>query len=609
VNIPYYKGTIRWVGLAFAASGSFDSAMFRWRQLDNSGSGYDLWMVDNIKISGDLPSGPGECSGTPPATPPTGPVNTSEYMFDSCISDDLDVDNGKLDDVCGGFGSTTALTFRSSGTRKVRTDYMHMPNGGSVSFLHRLGHEDSRYGCESVDRGEGVVLEVKRGDSLTGHKDDYTVLWSSNSNRSFYMDAMRPVTVAIPASMSYDMLKLRWRQLSNSGRGYDAWMIDSVIISSTDLPSGHLECNELIGPTPASGVCSTSEADYCQYRFSLCSIFSGMDQAGQCACGATFIQCIDDTSCSTTSPYMERVEAVEGKCPTVSGPGPAPAPAVVAAYTPVVLVMKFSNVDTTIVNASVLQDFSCRTLFEAGLAATLGVTSFQVRISEFFVCPNAADLRCAQMGYRRLAASSGTLVLKVEVTPSSDAEQAVLQAATTSATFASSVQTVGSNALSDTMNTEITVGSVTTTNGAGSGSPVSVFSANTGNPFPTEALAIVAAVAAVAAGIALVARTVVRRRKATNEQREGEEQEVEMAPAARRANKFLGVPPAASANHGRDFLGVAPTHQKPLSTFQGYNSRPNANSGATTSAARQQLAAYTKKHYPQVPPKTQTARV
>ena len=97
--------------------------------------------------------------------------------------------------------------------------------GGSVSFYHRLGSGGS---CETVDGGEGVVLEAQWSDSGGNVRVSWTTLFSSNTNLAYYK-AMRFVDVSVPAR-GWPKVRLRWRQLSHSGPGYDNWMVDNVAI-------------------------------------------------------------------------------------------------------------------------------------------------------------------------------------------------------------------------------------------------------------------------------------------------------------------------------------------------------------------------------------------
>ena len=156
--------------------------------------------------------------------PTTYPNPSLSYSFDSCTSPRLTVSGAHRSSVCGGYQGSPALTFKGgSGTRQVTTQYVSMPSGGVVTFYHRLGSGGS---CETVDSGEGVVMEYQRSGSTS-----WTQLFSSNSNLAYYK-TMRRVSVSVSGGGSF---RFRWRQLGHSGSSYDHWMVDQIQITGGGL--------------------------------------------------------------------------------------------------------------------------------------------------------------------------------------------------------------------------------------------------------------------------------------------------------------------------------------------------------------------------------------
>jgi hypothetical protein len=97
-----------------------------------------------------------------------------------------------------------------------------MPNGGWISFFHKLG-AGPYWVCDSVESGEGVVLEAKWNGQNT-----YSALWSSNEQLSFYKEKAQFVNVSIPPRSGASSVELRFRQLGTSSDLYDEWMLDEV---------------------------------------------------------------------------------------------------------------------------------------------------------------------------------------------------------------------------------------------------------------------------------------------------------------------------------------------------------------------------------------------
>ena len=60
------------------------------------------------------------------------------------------------------------------------------------------------------------------------------------------------IAETLPSSINSSSTQLRWRQLSNSGSGFDNWSIDDVLISGYNLGNYSFQWNDLQQSTTAS---------------------------------------------------------------------------------------------------------------------------------------------------------------------------------------------------------------------------------------------------------------------------------------------------------------------------------------------------------------------
>jgi hypothetical protein len=121
------------------------------------------------------------------------------------------------------------LWFGAAGSRFATTRPIDTTSGGTISFELRLANGPSSP-WENVDiPDEGVVLEYSTDGGTT-----FTVAGTYDSATYYNWTA---ITLPIPPAAQSLATQFRWRQLSNSGTGYDHWALDNVKVDSRPTPS------------------------------------------------------------------------------------------------------------------------------------------------------------------------------------------------------------------------------------------------------------------------------------------------------------------------------------------------------------------------------------
>ena len=122
-----------------------------------------------------------------------------------------------------------SLWFGAAGNRFATTRPIDTTSGGTISFELRLAN-GSTSPWENVDiPEEGVVLEYSTDGGMT-----FTVAGTYDTATYYNWTA---ITLPIPSAAQSLATQFRWRQLSNSGTGYDHWALDNVKVDSTPTPS------------------------------------------------------------------------------------------------------------------------------------------------------------------------------------------------------------------------------------------------------------------------------------------------------------------------------------------------------------------------------------
>ncbi|MGV3663715.1 MAG: choice-of-anchor D domain-containing protein [Prosthecobacter sp.] len=142
-----------------------------------------------------------------------------------------------------GAGSTdNSLHFDGTGSRFATTVPMNTVGGGGILFKVALGNGPAGSSWETADTGEEVVLEYSN-DGTT-----FTQIGAPYTSRTW-----QQVAVAIPAQAQTSSTSFRWRQLSNSGAGYDHWAIEDVVISETVTLTPEIVVEQPVGTGLTAG--------------------------------------------------------------------------------------------------------------------------------------------------------------------------------------------------------------------------------------------------------------------------------------------------------------------------------------------------------------------
>lgn len=155
---------------------------------------------------------------------------------------------------CGSV-SGNALYFDGTGSRFASTIPLNVSGGGIVSFQLKIGTGAAP--CENADAGEDVVLEYSTNGGNT-----WTII------NTYHVDSFsnfKLITEAIPLAAQTLNTMFRWRQILNSGSGFDNWAIDDVIINNVPntaitfswAPSASLNNNSIANPMAFPSVTTT----------------------------------------------------------------------------------------------------------------------------------------------------------------------------------------------------------------------------------------------------------------------------------------------------------------------------------------------------------------
>lgn len=158
-----------------------------------------------------------------------------------------DVQGASTSAVCGSV-TGTALYFNGAGQRRAVTPPMDMTNGGKVHFALKIA--TGAPPCDDVEPGEDIVLEY----SINGTTWVNVATFAENAYPAFSQ-----VDVAVPAlgSMAGNM-RLRWRQLANSGAGQDNWCMDNLVITRYQDAAGQFSWSPPTGLNTSTSATPTA---------------------------------------------------------------------------------------------------------------------------------------------------------------------------------------------------------------------------------------------------------------------------------------------------------------------------------------------------------------
>jgi hypothetical protein len=127
-----------------------------------------------------------------------------------------------------GFNGTRALWFGHSGIRSATTNTVAIVSGARLIFDLRAGNSatDGTTYWDNSESGEGVALEYSLDGSTWITIQTISTLYPAYST-------WQTVTVTAPDGAISSATQFRWRQLTHSGTGYDAWALDNFQIQSS----------------------------------------------------------------------------------------------------------------------------------------------------------------------------------------------------------------------------------------------------------------------------------------------------------------------------------------------------------------------------------------
>jgi len=130
----------------------------------------------------------------------------------------------------GCISAPNSLWFGGAGSRFATTRPINTTSGGPISFSLRLAN-GSGSPWENVDiPAEGVVLEFSTDGGAT-----FAVAGTYDTSTCYNWTS---ITLPIPPAAQSPATQFRWRQLSNSGTGYDHWALDNVTVDAEQTLTG-----------------------------------------------------------------------------------------------------------------------------------------------------------------------------------------------------------------------------------------------------------------------------------------------------------------------------------------------------------------------------------
>ena len=200
-----------WTGISetVPTDAQTDNTLFRWMQLEHSGSNYDNWGLDNIQL---VEKSPSLSSITDNFDPDIDPSQWSE------------IGNSEVNNNFGGSGNSLFFTngTRDDNSRSLTTTGVNVTDGGEISFELIFG--DSSNGGENADGGEDVILEYSVDDGANWQE---IAIYDTEAYTNW-----AGISETVPTDAQTDNTLFRWMQLEHSGSNYDNWGLDNIQIDS-----------------------------------------------------------------------------------------------------------------------------------------------------------------------------------------------------------------------------------------------------------------------------------------------------------------------------------------------------------------------------------------
>ena len=179
----------------------------RWRQVNQSGSSFDNWGLDNVNVS------------------------DKSVTFDSIAENFEDINSSQWFAINGGevnsnFGGDGKSLFFTGGkynddSRQLTTTGLNVSNGGTISFDLIFGNSSN--GGENADAGEDVALEF----SLDGNSWQEIAIYDTEAFTTW-----TGISESIPLEAQTVDTQFRWLQVAHSGSSFDNWALDNISIEA-----------------------------------------------------------------------------------------------------------------------------------------------------------------------------------------------------------------------------------------------------------------------------------------------------------------------------------------------------------------------------------------
>lgn len=167
-----------------------------------------------------------------------GSVNASTLLdenFDPINASDWTISNGGV----RGAGSSefldgNALHFNGSGNRNAHTAGLDLSTGGDISFNLKIGGSNDTRFFEDADNREDILFNysIDSGSSWVN-------LFTFDTENPLYRDTWGLANFVLTSAASTSNTMFQWQQARHSGRRYDHWAIDNVVINNNVQSGGN----------------------------------------------------------------------------------------------------------------------------------------------------------------------------------------------------------------------------------------------------------------------------------------------------------------------------------------------------------------------------------
>ena len=165
-----------------------------------------------------------------------GSVNAATLLdenFDPINASDWTISNGGVRGASSSeFFDGNALHFNGSGRRGAYTTGLDLSSGGDISFRLKIGGPDDTRLFENADNREDILFNysIDSGSSWVN-------LFTFDTENTLYRDTWGLANFVLTSAASTANTMFQWTQARHSGRRYDHWAIDNVVINN-NVPSG-----------------------------------------------------------------------------------------------------------------------------------------------------------------------------------------------------------------------------------------------------------------------------------------------------------------------------------------------------------------------------------